>query len=281
MHNLNFTDETFDINQSHNYFLSMESSLGGFTYTICDMIRNKCILLRHFSAECTDWFDYGDFLKQILESDPVLSADFKVIHHTLGSKSFAIVPDAFVSDDDNVLLKHLPADDDLQGSLIKFRCEAVKASVICAYPDGISKLLKDKYADIRLSHHSMPFVNKLLADSVRSLRYIFHLLVQKDYFFLGVAHSGSLDFINTFNATTVEDIVYYTLSILEKFKTTPAMAEVFVVNETNDTEMAVKLQEYIGRVKELKAPHNLVYSYVISEEAQDRFSNLLNVYNCE
>jgi hypothetical protein len=281
MHNLNFTDETFDINQSHNYFLSMESSLDGFTYSICDMIRNKCILLRHFSTECTDWNDFTDFLKQILESDPVLSAGFKVVHHTLVSQSFAVVPEAFVSDDENVLMRYLPGEDSYPGSIIGTRCEAARATVICTYQYGVSNLLKGKYADIKLSHHALPFLNRLLNDSVRSLRYIFHLLVQKDYFIVGVAHSGSLDFINAFKGTTVEDIVYFTLSVLEKFKTAPSLGEIFLVNEANDPELAVKLQDYIGRVKELKAPHNLVYSYVISEGSQDRFSNLLNVYNCE
>lgn len=281
MHNTNFTDETFDINQSHNYFLSMESSLEGFTYTICDMVRNKCILLRHFSAECTDWSDYGDFLKQILESDPILSASYKAVHHTLVSRPFAIIPETFVTNDESFLVQYFPAEEDQQGNFITSRCEAAKAMVVCNYPENIERLLNKKYAGIRLSHHSLPFVNKLLADSVRSLRYIFHLLVQKDYFFLGVAHSGTLDFINAFKANSVEDIVYYTLSVLERFKTTAALAEIFLANETNDNELDVKLQDYIGRVKELKAPHNMVYSYVISEEAQDRFSNLLNVYNCE
>lgn len=281
MHNFNFTDETFDISQSKNYFLSMESSLDGFTYAISDMIRNKCIMLKHFSSESTNWNNYNDFLRQILESDTVLSASFKVVHHTLVGQVFAIIPEPFVSNDERILGKFLPESANQQDQVVRTESEIAKSSVICTYPPSLVSLLKAKFSHIKLSHHSLPFINKLITDSIRSLRYVFHLLVQKDYILLGVAHSGSLDFINTFKASSAEDIVYYTLTILEKFKVSPGTAEVYMINETKEPEIAVKLQEYIGRVKELKAPHNIVYSYVISEEAQDRFCNILSVYNCE
>jgi hypothetical protein len=131
-------------------------------------------------------------------------------------------------------------------------------------------------------HQCIPFVNNLMSESIRSLRHVFHLHIQADFITLGVAHSGNLDFINTFKIESTEDILYFTLSVLERYKASPSLAEIFIMNENDGRKDLIPyLQNYIGKVRLIKPSQNVVYSYVLSEEVLQRFVNLLNIYNCE
>ncbi len=50
-----FIDETFDINQTKNYNISIQAGLNGYSFSVIDPVRNKYILLKHiaFKGEMT------------------------------------------------------------------------------------------------------------------------------------------------------------------------------------------------------------------------------------
>lgn len=281
MHNLNLTDETFDVNQSNNYFLLMQSSLNGFSYVICDTVRNKCILLKHFENKCNNWEEYKLFLETIIDKESDLNLTFKEIHHIVSSPQFTIVPEEFVPEKHEDFEKFFPGLSNMDSVITGSSNNIIKAAVICPYPVRLLGLLQKRFKCVRLSHNSLPFTVNLVNESTKSLRYIFHLLVQDNSILIGVAHSGKLDFINIFAVNTFEDILYYLLSVLDKFKVLPAQAEINIVNETGSSDLNERLEAHVSKVRPLKASQNIVYSYVITEEVLERFANLLNLYHCE
>ena len=281
MHNLNLTDETFDVNQSNNYFLLMQSSLNGFSYSICDSVRNKCILIKHFDSKCYDWFEYKNFLQSVIESDQNLRLSFKGISHIIIQKDFTIIPESFLPQDEQELQKFFPGLNHSAVNLANSASKASKSAIICPYPQDLHQLLLNNFNRARLSHVAMPFINNLINESSRTLRHVFHVLIQNDFITIGVAHSASLDFVNSFKTETFEDILYFVVSILEKFNISPLLAEIYIQNDTAYTDLNLRLQTYIGKVRNLKASQNIVYSYIFTEDILERFANMLNLYQCE
>lgn len=156
MDNLNLTDETFDVNQSHNYFLSMQSSLNGFSYVISDTVRNKCLLLKHYQSKCTDWNDFYNFIFPVLESDTNLSLKYKGIHHVIIDQYFTIIPLAFNTDSAEISDSNIQ--EHFRGNSIIMRSESVtsKSNIVSPYPENLHNLLRQKFNNVRLSHHTLP-----------------------------------------------------------------------------------------------------------------------------
>lgn len=281
MHNFNLTDETFDISQSSNYFLLMQSSLNGFTYSVCDSVRNKCILLKHFDKQCSDWFEYKNHLVSVIDSDPNLKSTYKNILHILHHKEFTVIPEAFVPQAREELKSYFAGVNTDGSEVVSSASNAAKSVVLCTYPNDLHQVLTQNFRGVRMSHLSIPFINNLINESSRTLRHVFHVLVQDGFIMTGVAHSARLDFINAFKTDTFEDILYFLVSVLEKYKISPAMAEIYLQNETKAADLPMKLQAHIGKVRNLKASPNMVYSYIFTEDILERFANLLNLYHCE
>ncbi|HEX3008780.1 MAG TPA: DUF3822 family protein [Bacteroidales bacterium] len=281
MHNLNLTDETFDVNQSSNYFLLMQSSLSGFSYSVVDSVRNKCILLKHFDTPNFDWFGYRNFLNTVIEGDSNLKLSYKGVSHILVTKDFTMVPDTFVSPGEDNLSLYFPGTDPQTNNFIATASEASKAVIVCPYPKVLAELLQKCFPGVRLTHLCLPFISNLINESARTLRHVFNMIINDGFITIGVAHSSRLDFINTFKAQTFEDILYYLVTVLDKFKVTPDVAEVYVQNSTFNPDIMTKLHSNIGRVRNLKASQNMVYSYIITEDLLERYANMLNLYHCE
>jgi hypothetical protein len=281
MHNLNLTDETFDVNQSSNYFLLMQSSLSGFSYSVIDSVRNKCILLKHFDTINSDWFGYRNFLNTVIEGDPNLKLSYKGVSHILVAKDFTVVPDTFISPGEDNLSLYFPGTDSQTNSFMATASKASKAVVVCPYPKVLAELLQKYFPGARLTHLCLPLISNLINESARTLRHVFYMIINDGFITIGVAHSSRLDFINTFKAQTFEDILYYLVTVLDKFKVTPDVAEVYVQNSTFTPDIMTKLQSNIGKVRNLKASQNMVYSYIITEDLLERYANMLNLYHCE
>jgi hypothetical protein len=282
MHDLNQIDETFDINQSNNYFLALQSSKSGFTYFITDTVRNKCVLMRHYRCLFENWQDYQNFLGPVLDKDEYLQLPYKKIAHILNSPEFTIVPESFKPEsnsDIQTFARGFVIEDSYK--LLTDTNKEAKSIVLFHYPKSFDLLLRKKFTNIKLSHQTVPLIHNILNESGRSLRHVVHLLIHPGFITISIAHSGSIDYINTFRTESNDDIIFYALSILELFKIVPSLAEIFVTNEMEAPDsINEKLKTYIGKVRSNKPPQNIVYSYAISEDSLNRFANLINLFNC-
>lgn len=281
MHNLDLTDETFDVNQGNHYVLLMQSSLNGFSYAICDSVRNKCILLKHHENKSSDWYDYTNFLASVIGGDPNLKLPFKNVSHIIVNKDFSLVPEEFFPQKKEDIQKFFPGIKDTSLSFVNHTGKAVRSEILCTYPAELLNLLRTNFKGALLSHTTFPFISNLVNESSRTLRHVFHFLISDSFIAAGVAHSARLDFVNTFTALTFEDHLYYIISVLEKFKISPSLAEISIQNDTSQADIQLRLQNYIGKVRNLKASQNMVYSYIITEDILERFANMLNLYHCE
>jgi hypothetical protein len=278
MHNFNLTDETFDVNQSNNYFLLMQSSLDGFSYAVCDSVRNKCILLKHYDTRSADWFEYKNFLFTVIESDTNLKLHYKSSCHMLNQKDFTLVPEEYIPTHDQELQSFFPGS---AGNLISSTSKSLKSAILCPYSPILQEALQKNFPGVKLTHVLSPFSNNLINESSRTLRHVFHFTVFDSFMIAGVAHSAKPDFLNSFKTETFEEVLYHIVMVLDKFKVSPALAEINIQNSSKIQDLNTRLQTYIGKVRNLKASNGMVYSYIFTEDVMERFANLLNLYHCE
>lgn len=281
MHNFNLTDETFDLNQSYNYHLLMQSSLKGFSYAIIDSLRNKCILLRNFETKCTDWHEFKNYLLTITEADSNLKVDYKKIIHIISEKDFTLVPEDYLPQEEKDLQRWFPGVSGTGPRVIGSLSRASNSRILCPYAPAFVETLQKNFKGVNLSHISLPFIHNLINESSRTLRHVFQFLIHDEFIIAGVAHSAKLDFINSFKVESFEDILYFIASTLEKFKISPVLAEIAIQNDSSYADLNTRLETYIGKVRNLKATHNMVYSYIFTEDVLVQFANMLNLYHCE
>jgi hypothetical protein len=256
----------------------MQSSLDGFSYAVCDTVRNKCILLKHYATKSYDWFEYKNFLLTTIESDSNLKLNYKNSSHILCQKDFTLVPEEYLPQKHEDVQSYFPGS---TGNLVSSSSKSLKSAILCPYSSILQDALLKSFRGVKLTHVVQPFSSNLITESSRTLRHVFHFSVHEGFMIAGVAHSAKPDFINSFKTQSFEEILYYIVSVLDKFKVASSFAEIHLQNNSGISDLSNRLQTYIGKVRNLKASHGMVYSYIFTEDVMERFANLLNLYHCE
>lgn len=281
MQEINLTDETYDGYQSKNYFLSLQSSFKGFSYVIIDTVRNKCVVTRNYPCSFDNWDEYSAFLESILKTDSNLGHSFKTVVHTLENPVFSLVPEEYTDSSVETMAAFLPhVSVGSNEKLVSSYMQSAKATAVSIYPSNLTDLLEKRFGNITLLHQANSFVHTLITDSSRLLRHLFHLQLSSNSMLIGVAHMSTLDFVNSFPINSPTDVIYYSLSVLENFKISPQLVEIFVYTTPESADIIDEMKKFIPKIRTLSPPQSMVYSHVMTDETLLNFVNILNTYYC-
>jgi hypothetical protein len=94
---LDLFDESFDINRTESYELSIQLSLNGFSFAITDSIRNCFIALvsDSFDKETFAANDWVEICKSLISQHNVLTKQFKKVAFCFDTPNYTIVPKEF------------------------------------------------------------------------------------------------------------------------------------------------------------------------------------------
>ena len=88
-----FIDETFDLNQTKNYHISIQAGLNGYSFSILDPVRSKYILLRHFAFRGTMTTSLlEDKIVDIQNTDEFLTKEYKSVLFSYQSPKYTLIP---------------------------------------------------------------------------------------------------------------------------------------------------------------------------------------------
>lgn len=97
-----------------------------------------------------------------------------------------------------------------------------------------------------------------------------------------VLKDSRLQFCNSFEYSTAEDVLYYILFVFEQLNIAPAASHLLVSGEIMKPSAIDELMnKYIGTVQFIPRNPSWSYSYVFDELPGHRFYNLLNILPCE
>jgi hypothetical protein len=277
MHQINLLDETFDKNQAHHYNLSIQYGLNGLTFCVFDTLKNKYIGLSHYPEEKSKPDDVGSLIK----SDDILGLPYKEVLLLSNSGQSTLVPLEFFEESkvEDLYQFNLGT---TENSIIHYnKLAETSACNIFSFSTPFLKQIKNAFPSLLIYHRTTPFIENLVQESVRWARTKCYLSVNKGIIDIGLAHQKKLEFFNSFTYKEKSDIVYFVLNVLEQYKLSAALTDIFIsVDLEEHNEIFELLNGYLQQVKFIRPSENFTFSYIFDDFQLTRFANLFNLVLC-
>ncbi len=272
-------DETFDINSSENYELSVQMSPYGLSYCILDTIRNKYILLRGTDPDDPKLLT-ADKAAEFIISDDFLSRKFKKVNLILPSSRSTLVPAPLFDPEKKeefFTLNLLREDNDV---ILYNRMPEPDSYVIYSVSRQFSELATKLFPGVNPLHHTVPLLQQVSQFSRNEFGLYIHVHLEKEYFNLLILEHGALKFLNTFNYRNITDILYYVFNTYKNMSISREETINLSGHVQMNDELYSKISRYLKNIKFRVPEGNFSFSYVFSDSELHRSFNLLSVTNC-
>ncbi len=283
MYDISLIDETFDINMSSTYHLSIQIGRKSFTYCTLDSVTNKYNAIKHFY--------FGDniptealiqTIKEVIKGEELLKKRFKTINTVfITNKSILIPKPLFRQDNIDKYFKLNHVIEDYEEIIFNKFKNSDTYLAFTVYRD-LKHFLFERMPEMRIFHQAniivdinlMDYKNKLTEPKV-------FVNVSNDLLDVAVLESNRLLFYNSFSFNNDNDFAYYLMNVYDRLKLNPETIELVLSGEiSKSSKIYMLIKNYIKVLKFAKLPANYSYSYKFKEVEAHRFTNIINLLRC-
>ncbi len=276
-------DETFDINQTGNYSISIQAGLNGYAFSVLDPLRNKYILLKHiaFDGEMTPSL-LEEKIASIHDSDEFLSREYKSVLFSFQSPRYTLLPGPLFQKDNlrtyfefNHYLEDL---DEIHYNRLK----GTDAYNVFVIPAEISGIVHRSYGNVKYFHQATPLIeNGLISHGGKSSRKTVLAAIYGKYADIVVIQGEKLLLCNTFPLKSDADLVYFILYVYEQLKLDGLETPLVISGEIKkNSDVYGMLRSYIRNTSFEKRNDHFIYSYTFNDVDYHWFVNLFNLRLC-
>lgn len=275
MQRISLVDETFDLNFTLEYLLSIQLSLDGFSFSILDTIQNKVIYLFHqdlYEAE-------PDFLlkrlKSIYEESDLLELPFKKTRILISAPGrTSLVPES-IYQTDQLENYHRAAFNSRPGFVSQ--STPIPAFGQWAVYDA-PQLIVDFFTEKHRGAELMNDARVACPEFIRS-KNVLKVTVLKKHLILTAIDDKELCFYNSFFFDTENDMLYFILGAVKQFKQEPD--HVLLDGQVNKhATIYHRLKQYFNQVEIATNPRGIHFSYLFDKLPDARFVTLFNSFVC-
>ena len=223
------------LKDNFNKELSIQFSLGGFSFCICNSVTKE---LQHFTTFTFDIFlDSPEILltkiEELFNQNTILKQDFESVTIIHRNNLSTLVPNALFNEKELNLyldfnIKTLANDFIAFDSLTQLDIKNVYIPYI-----NINNFFFQQFGEFEYKHHSTVLIDKLILHSKNKAEKQFFVNVSENSFDIVVIENSKLIFYNSFTFNTKEDFIYYILFNAEQLQLNP---EEFILTFIGDIE---------------------------------------------
>jgi hypothetical protein len=278
-----FIDETFDLNQTGNYHISIQAGLDGYSFSVLDPVRNKYILLKHFMfKDITDVNTLEDKVGEIHNNDEFLSREYKTVHFSYLSPKYTIIPGPLFNRENLrdyfEFNQHLDDLDEIHFN----KLSTIDACNLFVIPTRLAGLVKQTLGNVRYFHQVTPFIeNGLMQHGSKTGRSCVLVNLYGEYADVIVVQGEKLLLSNTFPWKNDQDLVYFILYVYEQLKLGGEDVPLVISGSLRKKSSAYELLKvYIKKVGFESRNDSFQYSYTLNDIDLHWFTNLFNLKLC-
>lgn len=266
--------ESFDLEKTNEYTLSIQISLDGFSFSVYNPQENKVIafkcspikisglnlILRHFS----EW----------VEAEELLQKNYLKTSLIYFTTEFSLIPESlFISKLVHEATNRLTEENKLKTPVIN-SIEGLNtlAKILFYIPTDLAEFIKQKFSSSELIH-PVQFVIKSIPDSSKNNKVI--LLYNKKSSLMVASRNNQILLANGFNINHSNDLVYYTLNTLMQLNLNLKETELFIAEAlVKDEKTEQLLHPYFADISDLQTPENVVNTELIKNSIHRYFPNI-------
>ncbi len=276
-------DETFDINQTGNYSISIQAGPDGYAFSVLDPLRNKYILLKHIPFEGEMSADQlEERIAGIHGNDEFLARDYKSVLFSWQCPRYTIIPGPlFQKDRLRAYFEfnhHLEELDEIHYNKLR----GADACNVFVIPSEIAGIVHRSYGNVKYFNQVTPFIeNGLVAHGGKGTRKTVMAGIYGKYVDVAVAEGEKLLLCNTFPWKDDADLVYFILYVYDQLKLSGEETPLVISGEIKkDSDVYGMLRSYIRNTVFEKRNDHFIYSYTFNDVEAHWFVNLFNLRLC-
>ena len=279
MHEISYVDETFDLNFTLEYHLSIQAGLDGFSFCILDTVQKKYVLLRHMPLAVKKSQFLTGKIKDIYETEEVLNKNFKSVVISYNDQKATLLPAAFSNSNQLPKVFELNQVVERNEEITSCSIKSFYQDIAFSYPQELRSFFDSKYQEYQLFHNTYPILNAAIQQKGKAGKTVI-LNFNKKYFNI-VFIEKNIRLFNSFFYKTETDFLYHTLNICKSLDFDAEKDEVLISGAVaSDSDYIRQLKKYLLHVNFLKPDQDFHYSYTFEKTPGHYFVDLFNSYKC-
>lgn len=208
-------DEAFDAGKTLEYRLTIQFTLGGFSYAIVDANSSTLIAMEaYLSDDLNDESDLAKALEDVLSDNKLHGETFKSVVCTLGSRTCALIPrEVFNANEAPTYLGFLHHQQQ-DGRICTDPIDAADCVNIYSLSDSLHNTIQSLWCNATILHESSVFITSVLQHQEADSRVYVH--VKNRNYDMAIVKEGKLLFFNNFKFNTKDDFLYFLLFAMEQ-----------------------------------------------------------------
>ncbi len=278
-------DDTFEVDQLHNYTLSILLSTTSFQFCVIDVAKSRCMMLEHYEySQAGNSTDILKVLKEIYEDNHYLNAGFwKSIKLNLKNLKFSLVPSSLFAESyaKDILSVNCSVSD--FEVLYYYKHTSNDTVNIFAAEQELTDWFKKIYPNklVEVLHHTSTMMEGVLQYATNNQAKSVFVNIEDQIATIAVRDNNALVFINNFKYTTPNDLLYFILFTYDELDlNTDTIPLVLMGNIHKNSDYYSRIFKYIRNISFSKRPQGIKFGYKFDEITDHHYFGLYNTILC-
>jgi len=272
---ISIKSDNFNIALANIYHLSIQLGISHFSYCLLNTTTFTYDYAKKYSLSSKE--DIATEITEIINNDAIIKSDFSSQSVAFVNFPSTLVPSTLYKKEDEKTLLGFNTEE--KGEILSDNIASQKAHLIYAVPESIVSIVSNFF----------PKAKQKAQESILIQQYsLLNTDTEKAYLYLNEQKVGitifkgdKLIFNNTFDYTTKEDLLYYSLFSFEQLKISPESIDVTVFGTIEkEDEYFNLLYDYIRNVKLGERPHQFTFPNAFNTLAQHKYFGLFTQVLC-
>jgi hypothetical protein len=272
MHEL-ITDQSFDIDRTNEYKLSIQVSLDGFSFSMVRVYDNLLVGLKNVPARISAEKFIARRFSEWVQSEEIFNHSFSEVQVQYNTGNFTLLPGLFFKEEKQNELAAMLFELEVTSQVVSNFDEISEVQFLFALPVDLSDEIAGKFGNFNSIHPATALAKKYPSDIAEGEKSAL-LWFSKNSFILLLFSEDKLLLTNRFYFSHANDVVYYLMAVLNQHKVRPADTKVYLSGEIiphSQTENL--LREYFSKI-EFWQPTNPMNTEIFNDNLH-RFITLL------
>lgn len=278
-------DDTFEVDDMHEYILNAQVSMHSFRFCVIDTTRNRCVALEDYKITgCNDCNDLLDVLENIFDENSVLKAGFwKSVKLSFRNSHFSLVPQSLFSENHAKDILGITCYLSDKHEVHYYKHSGNGTVNIFAAEAPVLKWFKKNYPGkyIEVIHHTSWLLEGVKHSKVVDVHTKVYVNVDDELLSISVKRGEEILFINNFQFYSPNDFVYYILFVYNEFDLNPEVIPIILTgNIHKNSENYLKIYRFVRNIVFGKKPTWLKFGYHFDEVSDHRYFELYSAHFC-
>lgn len=207
MYDILISSPAFNNEKSNQYILSIQISLDGFSFSVCDSISNKFIYLSHKSL--TENAGLVEQIKATLNSEKSLNLSYKNVYIALDLKPSTLVPKVLFNEEKKHVYYAKNYKIEPNSSIIADEIKLYDSVNLYTVDDGLLQLLNTHFGTPKISHFNS--IKTQFITNNTDVKHTVYLTIRDTKFSITVLNAKTIVLQNSYSYSNVDEFLYFFL----------------------------------------------------------------------